>query len=112
MPEVMKPAEKMMEVSMHSVPAAQLRFPGEVVTLCLTQHQKGPVFPCPVCFLLLVYSQPALEFGRALAQVVVNAKAQLGEEVAGPAQAALDELAAVTEKLSRHVVQTATPSRG
>lgn len=107
-----KAVEKMMEITVNSVPAAQLRFPAAVLTLCLSQHKAGPVFPCPVCFLVLVYSQPALEFGRSLAEVVVKAKAQLGEEVAGPAQAALDELAAVKEKLMRHVIQTPSTPMG
>ena len=98
----MKPGTKFVDVK--SVPLGKLRVDARTYAFCMERHKEGPVYPCPVCFLLMAYQQPLMDYAHGLIKAVVANSKELGP-VAVESEKMLKDFQSINEKLLAHVVQ-------
>lgn len=82
--------------------AAQVRITPGALQLCESAHRRGPVYPCPVCFLFLAYSQGLTDFAHGLVAAIAERSEELGE-VAESAKKAAREFEELRGKVLSHV---------
>lgn len=82
---------------------AQLRVSASAYALCIAQHKGGPVYPCPVCFLILVHGQSLVDFAHHLLTALAAEGARVGP-VSEKFKEVLKEFNELEAKVLSHVI--------
>jgi hypothetical protein len=89
-------------VQVPSMRPSSIQFSLEAVAFCKAKHTEGPCFPCPVCFLLLCYTQAMVDFAKRLVEATAAQQEELGE-LSAAAKQVLADFEEIPNKVLAHV---------